>query len=133
MGSSCQTFILDRPQVGDMKVYRTGSGPKCTIWCYDIYGFEGGRTRQLCDMLADSGYLVILPDFFRGDWRGVSAPDLTEWLVKQSDWYGSLQADVCDTILPYARAQGAKVFGLQGWGQLSSSYNIHRRECQQRE
>ena len=67
-----------------MKVYRTGAGPKCIIWCYDIYGFEvcdlidwrgwdcfvqGGRTRQLCDMLADSGYLVILPDFFRGDWR----------------------------------------------------------------
>jgi len=105
-------------QVGDMKVYRTGSGPKCIIWCYDIYGFEGGRTRQLCDMLADSGYLVILPDFFRGDWRGVSAPDLREWLVKQSDWYGSLQADVCDTILPYARAQGAKVFGCVGtcWG-----------------
>ena len=27
-------------QVGDMKVYRTGGGPKCVIWCYDIYGFE---------------------------------------------------------------------------------------------
>ena len=32
-------------------------------WC------QGGRTRQLCDMLADAGYLVILPDFFRGEWR----------------------------------------------------------------
>ena len=72
-----------------MNVYRTGAGKKCIIWCYDIYGFEvieitkckhcfvvpqfvlcqGGRTRQLCDMLADAGYLVILPDFFRGEWR----------------------------------------------------------------
>merc|ERR1711915_1038527 len=50
-------------QVGDLKVYRTGAGNKCIIWCYDIYGFEGGRTRQLCDQLADCGYLVLLPDF----------------------------------------------------------------------
>merc|ERR1712029_450878 len=56
-------------QVGDLKVYRTGAGNKCIIWCYDIYGFEGGRTRQLCDQLADCGYLVLLPDFFRGEWR----------------------------------------------------------------
>ena len=33
-------------QVGDMKVYRTGAGPKCIIWCYDIYGFE---VRELID------------------------------------------------------------------------------------
>ena len=72
-------------QVGDMDVYRTGSGNKCIIWCYDIYGFtvtlswwrddtwhvpwQGGRTRQLCDTLGDAGYLVLLPDFFRGEWR----------------------------------------------------------------
>ena len=30
---------------------------------------QGGRTRQLCDMLGDAGYLVLLPDFFRGEWR----------------------------------------------------------------
>ena len=35
-----------------------------------------------------------------------------------SDWYGSLQAEVCDRILPYAKEQGAKVFGCVGtcWG-----------------
>jgi len=105
-------------KVGDMDVYRSGSGDKCIIWCYDIYGFNGGRTRQLCDQLADSGYLVILPDFFRGEWRGVTAPDLVTWLQTQSDWYGARQAEVCDKILPYARSHGAKVFGAVGtcWG-----------------
>merc|ERR1711970_605252 len=68
-------------QVGDMKMYRTGCSPKCIIWCHDIYGFEGGRPRQLCDQLADTGYMVIMPDFFRGEWRDVSAADLGSWLV----------------------------------------------------
>ena len=34
-----------------------------------ISDLQGGRTRQLCDQLADSGYMVIMPDFFRGEWR----------------------------------------------------------------
>ena len=28
-------------------------GEKCVIWNYDVFGFEGGRTRQLCDTLAE--------------------------------------------------------------------------------
>jgi len=105
-------------QVGDMPVYRTGAGNKCIVWCYDIFGFEGGRTRQLCDMLGDAGYLVLLPDFFRGEWRGLTAPDLVPWLAAQSDWYGARQAEVCDLLLPYARQHGATVFGAVGtcWG-----------------
>jgi len=105
-------------QVGDMKVYRTGCSTKCIIWCYDIYGFEGGRTRQLCDQLADCGYMVILPDFYRGEWRDVEAEDLASWLAKQSDWTGQRQSEWVETILPYARSNGAEVFGCVGtcWG-----------------
>ena len=35
-----------------------------------------------------------------------------------SDWYGARQAEMCDTILPYAKQQGAKIFGCVGtcWG-----------------
>ena len=36
----CHYWMYHDIQVGDMKVYRTGGGPKCIIWCYDIYGFE---------------------------------------------------------------------------------------------
>ena len=50
--------------------------------------------------------------------QGVTAPDLCAWLATQSDWYRERQAEVCDKILPYARAQGATVFGSVGtcWG-----------------
>jgi dienelactone hydrolase len=30
---------------------------------------QGGRTRELCDKLSEAGYMVLLPDFFRGEWR----------------------------------------------------------------
>ena len=54
----------------------------------------------------------------RDCWQGVTAPDLSPWLARMSDWYGALQAEVCDLILPYAKEQGAKVFGCVGtcWG-----------------
>jgi len=101
-----------------LMVYRVGASNKCVIWCYDIYGFNGGRTRELCDKLADSGYMVILPDFFRGESRDVTAPDLGVWLKEKSVWLGQRQKDWVEKILPYARAHGAEVFGAVGtcWG-----------------
>ena len=42
-------------EVGDLKLYRIGKSTKCVIWNYDIFGFDGGRTRQMADFLADNG------------------------------------------------------------------------------
>ncbi len=39
----------------DIDIYRVGSSDKCIVWNYDIFGFQGGRTRQLCDMVAEQG------------------------------------------------------------------------------
>jgi len=105
-------------QVGDLKVYRVGESNRCIIWCYDIYGFKSGRTREMCDKLASFGYMVLLPDFFRGEWRDVNSPDLKNWIIKQTDWFGKLQIDVVETLIPYARSQGATCLGAAGtcWG-----------------
>jgi dienelactone hydrolase len=35
----------------------------------EYFDVQGGRTRELCDKLSDAGYMVLLPDFFRGDSR----------------------------------------------------------------
>ena len=43
--------------------------PRCIIWNYDIAGFYGGRTRQLVDIFASQGFMVILPDYFRSATR----------------------------------------------------------------
>ncbi len=37
---------------------------------------QGGRTRELCDKLSDAGYMVLLPDFFRGESRVSSSSHL---------------------------------------------------------
>mmetsp|Transcript_14414 Transcript_14414/g.12229 ORF Transcript_14414/g.12229 Transcript_14414/m.12229 type:complete len:104 (+) Transcript_14414:41-352(+) len=51
---------------GDLPVYLNGKGDKWIIVTYDIFGFDGGRTRLICDQLAGLGYNVILPDFYKG-------------------------------------------------------------------
>ena len=42
-------------KAGDLRVYRVGKSHKCIIWNYDIFGFDGGRTKQMADFLADHG------------------------------------------------------------------------------
>merc|ERR1712136_416735 len=52
----------------DLDLYVVGNGTKAIIWNYGIHGFNGGsRARQFCDLFAENGYMVILPDYFRGD------------------------------------------------------------------
>ena len=42
---------------GDIDLYVVGAadGGKCVIWNYDIFGFNGGRTKLLCDIIAQNG------------------------------------------------------------------------------
>merc|ERR1712127_129233 len=59
-----------------LSIYTVGQGgpdTRTVVWNYDIMGFNGGRTRQLCDQLASQGFLVILPDYFRGQGQGSHA------------------------------------------------------------
>ena len=39
----------------NIDVYRVGQSDKCIIWNYDVFGFDGGRTRQMADLVADHG------------------------------------------------------------------------------
>ena len=40
---------------GPMDVYRVGNGSSCIVWNYDIFGFNGGRTREIADLIASKG------------------------------------------------------------------------------
>merc|ERR1712039_672565 len=42
--------------VGEMEVYRVGDSTKCIVWNYHIMGFNGGRARQLVDMIASKDF-----------------------------------------------------------------------------
>jgi dienelactone hydrolase len=53
--------------LGDLPVYVVGSAEngRAVILTGDIYGFDVGRSREVSDHIAESGFIVINPDFFR--------------------------------------------------------------------
>jgi len=71
IGGEPQLFSDYTPQgnniiLSDLPVYTIGTGPKVIVVAHDIYGFDGGRTKLICDQLANEGYRIYLPDFYRG-------------------------------------------------------------------
>lgn len=103
--------------VDDLPMYHVGSSEKCVIWNYDIFGFDGGRTKQLADLLAEEGFMVIMPDFFRGTWQDPKEPGVVEFAMEHTNWK-KLIVDWENKILPFARDKGATRFGCIGtcWG-----------------
>ena len=106
-------------KVNDLDVYIVGSGTKAVVAAYDIYGFRAGRTRAVCDQLADEGFLVLLPDFFRGTaWvMGKPFDTLGDWL-KTMPYETGLKEDFHDKLLPYLKGRGVLSVGMVGfcWG-----------------
>jgi len=45
-------------QVGDMTIYQVGTSSKCIIWNYDVFGLDGGRTKQMADFIAENGKTI---------------------------------------------------------------------------
>jgi len=105
--------------LGDIHLYKVGSGPKCVIWCHDCKGYNSGdRTRQLVDRLAQAGFTVVVPDLFMG------VPPLGEhdnedaWYSTVTNW-GKLRDFWIEKLLPYLRDEcGAMAYGAvgTGWG-----------------
>ena len=49
--------IVEHIDATNIDLYCVGKSEKCIIWNYDIYGFDGGRTRQMADIIAANGKL----------------------------------------------------------------------------
>jgi len=112
-------------KVDNLELYVVGTGPKCVIWNYDIFGFDSGRTRQTADLFAEAGYMVIIPDFYRGTWRDPTAADVVQFIKDETNW-DKLKKDLEGIVLPFAKSKGASSLGALGtcWG----SYMVVR-EC----
>jgi len=105
-------------KVGDLEIYRAGEGEKCIIWNYDIFGINSGRNKQTVDLFSESGYMVIMPDYFRnGDFRSPEDADVDKFIKEKTNWK-NLEKDWKEKILPYAESHGAKRFASLGtcWG-----------------
>jgi len=66
--------------VADTKCYVVGpaDAKKAVFFVYDIFGFKQ-PTLQGADILANAGYLVVMPDFFMGDYCQ------PEWLAQDTE------------------------------------------------
>merc|ERR1712106_1136626 len=73
-------------RVEDLDIYVVGNGEKCVTWNYDIFGFNSGRTKELADLLAESGFLVVMPDYFRGTFQDPTKPGALEFLQRTTQW-----------------------------------------------
>jgi len=109
-----------------LSVYTIGQGEKAIILIHDIFGVDSGRTKEICDQLADAGYLVVMPDFFEGD--GETEKDIMEGfamcrayaLIKRL-WkcpWKKVQEHLNKTVYPYLESKGVKKIGTMGfcWG-----------------
>jgi hypothetical protein len=105
--------------VEGLPIYRVGQGEKCLIWNYDIFGLNSGRTKQTADLFAEQGYMVLVPDYYRGEMRDPTVDkDFMAFMQRQSNWAGQLEQDWLKRIRPHALKHGAKRFGSLGtcWG-----------------
>ena len=104
----------------DLPIYTIGDNfqknakSQAMIFIYDIYGFNGGRTRLLVDDLSYRGYFVVLPDFFRGDHRDVDANFMTR--LAGYTWE-KINIDM-KAVINYLKEQGYDKFSIVGacWG-----------------
>eukprot|EP00240_Pyramimonas_obovata_P012775 CAMPEP_0118924582 /NCGR_PEP_ID=MMETSP1169-20130426/2653_1 /TAXON_ID=36882 /ORGANISM="Pyramimonas obovata, Strain CCMP722" /LENGTH=258 /DNA_ID=CAMNT_0006865709 /DNA_START=30 /DNA_END=802 /DNA_ORIENTATION=+ len=106
----------------ELKCYEVGSGDKAVVVCYDIFGFDAGRNKGICDQLAEAGFLVVLPDFFRGDDCAKSgASPMTDGAEKFMAWFSSVgssktvKADVDSIIVPYLKSKGVSKIATVGF------------------
>merc|ERR1711953_375240 len=128
LGVAIKTLVRKNPdykekgtveKVGDLDIYSVGQGPKCIIWNYDIFGFDSGRSRQMCDLVADAGYLVIMPDYYRGTWcNPMTDGDKLPAFAKEKTVWNNLKNDWEQKIQPLAEKKGAQYYGTVGtcWG-----------------
>jgi dienelactone hydrolase len=93
--------------VGDMSMYVVGKGPRAIVLVYDIMGFAPANTQHNCDVLANAGFLVVMPDFFRGSGRGQEGFERPDSDV--------VDAELANVVLPFVKSKGGKSIGLVGF------------------
>lgn len=121
--------------VDGLRCYITGpkTSRKALIFAADIFGFgeppKNGGVRRSADLLAAAGFLVILPDFFRGNDFDQSVPlssqegkeQLGKWWVQEAGFDRVLD-DCRNRIMPHIKAHfpTVAVIGAIGtcWGGL---------------
>eukprot|EP00435_Cladocopium_sp_Y103_P006583 s1683_g2.t1 len=98
---------------GGLDAYVVGKGnSRAVLVASDIFGIHQGRHKEVCDVLAEEGFLVILPDFFHGAPKERSGGFLqglqqavSLWTPLNTSW-SRVEHDLSQAVLPYLEQQG---------------------------
>jgi len=96
--------------------YITGRGNrKALIMTPDIFGGHP-NAYQLCDILASHGFLVVMPDYFRGTRPPESRDQIRAWIGGFS--YAGVIKPIIEEAVAILKALGATSIGMLGlcWG-----------------
>lgn len=109
-----------------LNAYVAGEGSRAVVVVSDIFGIHTGRHKQICDELSAAGYLVVMPDFFRGAyadegpnppwWKGVlGLPKLVG--IFNIPW-AQVEQDILESVMPYLKKRGVEQTAALGfcWG-----------------
>lgn len=115
--TTCRAAVPLRGDVetlpGGLDAYVVGKGnSRALLVAGDIFGIHQGRHKEICDILADEGFLVILPDFFHGAPKARSGgflqnlqQALSLWTPLNTPW-SRVENDLAQAVLPYLEQQG---------------------------
>lgn len=110
-------------KIGDIDTYFIGSGPKCIVVVYDIFGFST-QAKQVCDKFAAAGFNVAMPDFCDGkhwlvkDFPPADMNVMYAWVGSTGDWDTAILPKFTAAVAHMKEHKGAELFGLAGfcWG-----------------
>jgi dienelactone hydrolase len=93
-----------------------GAAPgRAVLVFHDIFGVDSARTRQICDLVASWGYLVVMPDLFKGgalDQTHAEAPGVGKLrmllpafgVLRGNQWVKhGVREKILEWVLPYLR------------------------------
>jgi len=104
--------------VGDgLPLYVTGDrSERGVVVIQEVYGIESGRLEQICDTIADAGFVVAMADYHRGENFGQMGGDWNKfgpWLAKTP--LSKIDSDLNKYVFPALTAKGATKFGAVGF------------------
>ncbi len=100
--------------LGDLPVYTVGQGEKAIVVIPDIFGPDGGRTKLICDQLADAGFFVVCPDLFKGNaWKTEDFKGLFDWFPNY--FWDKIGDDLTAHLYPFLESKGVKSTGTIGF------------------
>lgn len=120
--------MLKLPGGLDAYVAGDSASGRALVVASDVLGIHTGRNKAICDQLAADGFLVVMPDFFKGAFPDEGASPAWWQMIMQApgiltpfntDW-DTVSNAFETSLLPFLASQGCKkgFVGLLGfcWG-----------------